>query len=520
LTISYHHPHPPFMAPFEYLSYYWDRRQDLFESPTTGDGTDETTSYISPDGDQAMLEDAGYCDVEKVKEWTAVYYAMVEEIDTLVGIMLDRLDELGIAENTLVVFTSDHGEMLGAHCQRGKNNFYEESVRVPLFFKLPGVIPAGTVVEEPTSLMNVFGTILDYAGAGSSNNGDGRSLRPFIEGTLYNSLYDETAAVAEWDFREPIDSIELTRTLDDRPNFMIRHGNFKLLTYKKAASTKPDVLFNLADDPFEMHNLLHGDGVSPTDASVGKAEHLRYLLLDWMHRTQDTANNDFYSDPIYNANEGQGDINEILLRQSWPASDLWVGDQFLVCRKVALVESRYTRNEWLYVGRRTPGSLHCNFQMLGVDAGLFHLNTDGATVPAFDVFRLKVTLAYDVTVEAPGSVDAYIRISCNESDALSVPLYIDWDNPTPTQEPTQEPTEAPTESPADPTQEPTVHPTEELRATSTPNAEEAVATRSGPTSYPETSGVELPNSAYSQQASHIVTGFLSWAVSCVLAIMS
>ncbi|KAI2509234.1 hypothetical protein MHU86_5122 [Fragilaria crotonensis] len=162
--------------------------------------------------------------------------------------------------------------------------------------------------------------------------------------------------------------------------------------------------------------------------------------------------------------------------------------------------------------------------MLGVDAGLFHLSTDGATVPAFDVFRLKVTLAYDVTVEAPGSVDAYIRISCNESDALSVPLYIDWDNPTPTQEPTQEPTqvptEAPTESPADPTQEPTVHPTEELRATSTTNAEEAVATPSGPTSYPETSDVELPNSAYSQQASHIVTGFLSWAVCCVLAIMS
>ncbi|KAI2509230.1 sulfuric ester hydrolase [Fragilaria crotonensis] len=116
--------------------------------------------------------------------------------------------------------------MLGA-LPKGKNNFYEESVRVPLFFKLPGVIPAGTVVEEPTSLMNVFGTILDYAGAGSSNNGDGRSLRPFIEGTLFNSLYDETAAVAEWDFREPIDSVELTRTLDDRPNFMIRHGNFK-----------------------------------------------------------------------------------------------------------------------------------------------------------------------------------------------------------------------------------------------------------------------------------------------------
>jgi arylsulfatase A-like enzyme len=52
--------------------------------------------------------------------------------------------------------------MLGAHCQRGKNNFYEDSVRVPLFIKLPGVIPAETIVEEPVSLIDVFGTILDY----------------------------------------------------------------------------------------------------------------------------------------------------------------------------------------------------------------------------------------------------------------------------------------------------------------------------------------------------------------------
>ncbi|KAI2509231.1 sulfatase [Fragilaria crotonensis] len=77
LTISYHHPHPPFMAPFEYLSYYWDRRQDLFESPDGRWDRRNNIVYFT-DGDQAMLEDAGYCDVEKVKEWTAVYYAMVE----------------------------------------------------------------------------------------------------------------------------------------------------------------------------------------------------------------------------------------------------------------------------------------------------------------------------------------------------------------------------------------------------------------------------------------------------------
>jgi arylsulfatase A-like enzyme len=74
------------------------------------------------------------------------------------------LDELDITDNTLVVFASDHGEMLGAHCLRGKNKFFEESTRVPLFLKLPGVIPAGSIVDEPVSLIDVFSTILDYAG--------------------------------------------------------------------------------------------------------------------------------------------------------------------------------------------------------------------------------------------------------------------------------------------------------------------------------------------------------------------
>jgi hypothetical protein len=411
------------MASFEYLSYYWDRRHDLFTSPSVSYGFNEDNPYFAS-RDQRRLEDAGYCEIDNVKEWTAVYYAMVEEIDTLVGIMLDRLDELGIANNTLVVFTSDHGEMLGAHCQRGKNNFYEESVRVPLFMKLPGVIPAETVVEEPVSLIDVFGTILDYAGASESNKGDGLSFRSFIEGTSHNDLFDETAVVSEWDFREPMDNSTLSRTLDDRPNFMIRHGRFKLLIHKKVHSKKADMLFDLSDDPFEMYNLLHTGGAQPDNATVGKAEHLRFLLVDWMTRVQYMANNDFYSDPIYNANEGKGDANEILHRQSWPATDMWVSDPSLVFRKVALVESRYIRNEWLYLGRRSSGSLLCRFRVLGRDAGLFHLHTDFARLTDFDAFRLRVTLEYNTTVQLPESVDAFIQIEPEVGDPTKVLLLV------------------------------------------------------------------------------------------------
>ena len=427
LTISYHHPHPPYMASFEYLSYYWDRRQDLFTAPSVGYEFNKLNPYFTS-RDQHRLEDAGYCEADNIREWTAVYYAMVEEIDTFIGIILDRLDELGIANNTLVVFTSDHGEMLGAHCRRGKNNFYEESVRVPLFMKLPGVIPAETVVEEPVSLIDVFGTILDYAGASESNKGDGFSFRSFIEGTSHNYLFDETAVVSEWDFREPIDNASLARTLDDRPNFMIRHGRFKLLMHKKARSKKADMLFDLADDPFEMYNLLGIGGPEPDDATVGKAEHLRFLLLDWMTRMQNVANNDFYSDPIYNANEGKGDMKEILYRQSWRATDMWVSDPLINFRKVVHIDSRYIRNEWLYLGRRSPGSLTCAFQVLGRDAGLFHLHTKFATVTKFDAFRLKVTLEYNATAQLPESVDAFIQIKPDVGDAMKVLLLVQMES--------------------------------------------------------------------------------------------
>jgi hypothetical protein len=107
---------------------------------------------------------------------------------------------------------------------------------------------------------------------------------------------------------------------------------------------------------------------------------------------------------------------------------MWVGDQYLIFRKVALVDSSYTRNEWLYIGRRTSGSLLCSFQLLGVDASLFHLNTDAATVPAFDAFRLKVTLAYNATVQLPESVDAFILIKPEVGDPAKALLLVQMES--------------------------------------------------------------------------------------------
>lgn len=105
-----------------------------------------------------------YKDGENIQHMSSIYYGMVREIDDKVGEILNKLDELGLAENTLVVFTSDHGEMLGDHGMHSKSIFYEGGAHVPLLMRFPGRIKAGTVVEEPVSTMDVSSTILDYLG--------------------------------------------------------------------------------------------------------------------------------------------------------------------------------------------------------------------------------------------------------------------------------------------------------------------------------------------------------------------
>lgn len=422
ITVSQHLPHPPMMAPHELLDYYWNRRNELFLSPTVGVPLDRSTSYFATK-EQKNLEEAGYCDKGNVRKWTALYYAMVEEIDDLVGIMLKRLDDLGIADNTVVVFTSDHGEMLGSHCRRGKSKFFEESARVPLIIKYPGAIPAGTVVSNPVNHIDLFSTLLDYSGASSSDKSQGVSLRRFIDGTPINEVYDETVAIVEWDYREPLNGTRLSRNLDSQPNFMVRHGDFKLMIHKKANSNKRDVLYYLAIDPFETSNRIDPDNGPPPDDIIGKAEHLKCLLLEWMERMEG-GRNDHYSNPVYNANEGQGDMLEIHLRQSWPRVPFWVGSSVLKFGPPQRYgDTRYIRHEWLYIGRRTPGTVEITKMSIeGDDASLFSLSEQSATITSLSYIRVRVTFESDAKPSDIGRIQAVINI---ENDAgPSIPVAI------------------------------------------------------------------------------------------------
>ena len=255
ITCSFHSPHAPMLPTSTYASIYKPENMPI---PVSIKDSMIGNPYQKANG---RLKKKEYADPYKIQYMTAEYYALVTEIDKWVGEILTTLDNCNLTNNTLVVFVSDHGEMLGAHGMREKNIFLEESVRVPLIFRYPGKIKAGRRIETPVSTINIFSTILDYAGISAES--DGFSLRNLMEGK--KPKYD--FAISEWMWEK--------QTV---PNLMIRTAKWKLLMSKDADSKSIDALYDLENDPYEMKNLL----AIPQDKYIRIAEKLKENLVDYL----------------------------------------------------------------------------------------------------------------------------------------------------------------------------------------------------------------------------------------------
>ncbi len=193
------------------------------------------------------------------------YFAATTAMDTDLGRLLDRIDQLGIRDDTLVIFTSDNGFNLGHHGIWGKGNgtyppnMYETSVRVPFIANHPGVIPAGVVAEGLFSNYDFMPTLLDYLGLETPNATDlpGRSFLPALRGEPdagceHVVIYDEYGA---------------TRMIRDREwKYIHRHPE------------GPDELYDLVNDPDERHNRAADPDQADRIAS------LRARLETWFER--------------------------------------------------------------------------------------------------------------------------------------------------------------------------------------------------------------------------------------------
>lgn len=261
ITCSFHFPHAPMLPPEPYYSMY--PAQEMVPPVSLRDDMDNSP-YAAANGRLGLPE---YSDPELIKYMISNYYGLVKEIDDWVGKILDKLDELGLTENTLVIFTSDHGEMLGAHGLREKNVFYEESSHIPLLMRFPGEIEGNTKVDGYVSHVDLFATILDYLKI-EDHPSDGKSLRGLIEGT--DKEHGEYV-VTEWNYRGDIS-----------PNYMVIKGGWKLMIPYSRSSEVINAMYDLTNDPHEMNNLL---GKNPERVLYEKrAEELRKCLLEWLEK--------------------------------------------------------------------------------------------------------------------------------------------------------------------------------------------------------------------------------------------
>ncbi len=261
---SYIRPHPPFVVPAPYHDMY-----DPAEVPAPiGAATRAEEAAVHPFTAAAM--DWKWCraddDEAEIRQLRATYYAMMTEVDAQIGRLLDALDERGLSESTLVVLTSDHGEMLGDHRLMSKLGYFDQSFHVPLIIRAPGQ-SKGVVVEEFTENIDIMPTILDLIGVDVPTQCQGRSLVDFLEGGSPTDW--RTAVHWEFDFRifarlmDPAVPLELANLVVHRT---------KLEKYVHFASLPP-LFFDLVDDPAQLTNRANdpdcaGDVLAAAQATL------------------------------------------------------------------------------------------------------------------------------------------------------------------------------------------------------------------------------------------------------------
>jgi len=211
-------------------------------------------------------------DPESVKKTRAIYYAMIAETGAMTGKVLEALRNLKLEDETVVIFTSDHGEMAMEHEQFYKSNMYEPALRVPLLFRGPG-IARGIKLTDLVSLIDIYPTSKDIAGLENTMPLDGHSLLPLLGGKMsefplqvFSEYHDGAVNVS---------------------TSMIRQGDWKLIAF---AGGYEALLFNLKDDPWEIHNLAlqHPDKAAEMKAALYRISDLDKVASQVKEYEQDS----------------------------------------------------------------------------------------------------------------------------------------------------------------------------------------------------------------------------------------
>ncbi|HML46469.1 MAG TPA: sulfatase [Clostridia bacterium] len=205
----------------------------------------------------------------QLPEWMRCYHAMVANLDDNIGRLLRAVDELGLADNSILVFTSDHGELFGAHGRRAKNIFYEEAVRVPFLMRWNGKLEANGSCDACFNTVDIMPTLLNLMGLPAPESAEGSDQSQYLlsgnKTTDDGSLMMCTGPTAAWG--------------DGHEWRAYRTKRYTYAVYKKDGR---DLLFDHAEDPHQMRDLAG-------EAAYAKVlEDLRERMRAKMARINDT----------------------------------------------------------------------------------------------------------------------------------------------------------------------------------------------------------------------------------------
>ncbi len=262
LYLGIRQPHPGFVTSPHYLDLI---DADAVELPPADEADHPALAY-----QRAVKNWEHGLDPEMGRRVRHIYYAMCAQVDAMVGRVLAGLADAGLADSTYVIFTSDHGELAMEHEQFYKMNLLEGSARIPLIIRGPGV-ESGVRIDTPGSLIDMYPTLMDMAGVGCPAGLDGESLMPALTGS--------PSGRRDWAFSEYHDTTMPTG------NFMLRRGDWKHLVY---VGCQPQ-LFNIADDPNEVHNCAAERPEVVADMDARLREIVDYEAVDAKVKAYDRA---------------------------------------------------------------------------------------------------------------------------------------------------------------------------------------------------------------------------------------
>lgn len=273
--LSFLRPHPPFAVPAPYNTMYDpdDIPLPLAHDTPAAEAAQhpfvaafqphQNLRHFIPGGD-ALARDLDPRDYQRMR---AIYFGMISEVDAQFGRIVQALKARGDYEDTLIVFTSDHGEMIGDHWGLGKGGFFEQSYHIPLVIKVPGQRGAGQV-QAFTSAADIFPTLCQAMGVAPAHAPDGASLLPFTAGEQPKAWRD--AAHWEFDFSLALGSDGAAQLGMAQQDCVLtsRRTDDTLYVHSPAL---PPALYDLENDPACLRNVAADPAMAPRRLQMAEA---------------------------------------------------------------------------------------------------------------------------------------------------------------------------------------------------------------------------------------------------------